>query len=221
MGLFSFITDIFDGGKKAKAAKQAADAQVAAAQHGIDSITAQNQLTQQNLAPYIGAGGKAVGAESDLLGLNGGDPQDASIKALQESPLYKSLFQTGQNTVLANASATGGLRGGNIQSSLANFGSNTLATVIQQQLQNLGGLAGQGQNAALGGGQLGLGASNSIADLFTNQGSAQAGGILGKLQGHIQQDQGVEGIASSIAQAILGLPGVGSSTAGQAIGKII
>lgn len=198
MGLFSFITDIFDGGKKAKAAKQAADAQVAAQKQGIDAITAQNALTQQNLAPYIGEGGKAVGAQSDLLGLNGGSTQDASIKALQDSPLYQSLFRTGQNTVLANASATGGLRGGNIQNSLANFGSDTLATVIQNQLANLGGLAGQGQSAALGGGQLGANAASGIAGLFGNIGNAQANGILGKLQGHLQQDQAVTGLGANL-----------------------
>lgn len=198
MGLFSFITDIFDGGKKAKAAKQAADAQVAAAQHGIDAITAQNTLTDQNLAPYLEGGTKALGAQSDLLGLNGGDSQDASIKALQDSPLYKSLFQTGQNTVLANASATGGLRGGNVQNSLARFGSDTLASVIQNQLQNLGGISSQGAQVGLGEGQLGASAATNIASLFGNQGNAQAAGILGKLTGHLQQDQGVTGVLTNL-----------------------
>lgn len=158
--------------------EQAAGIQTAAAQQGIDVVTAQNALTQENLAPYLGAGSKTVGAQTDLLGLNGDPTQQAAIASLQDSPLYQSLFRTGQETVLANGAATGGLRGGNIQRGLADFGADTLTKVIQNQLTNLGGLAGQGQSAALGGGQLGSQPNQPIAQLFGDKGAATARGIL-------------------------------------------
>jgi hypothetical protein len=180
LGLFSSIASFFGASAKKKAAGQAAAAQMAAAQQGIDRVTATDDATQANLAPYTQAGTKALGGISDLLGLNGDPAQGTSIEALQNSPLYQSLFRTGQNTVLANASATGGLRGGNIQHSLANFGSDTLAQVIQQQLSNLGGLSTQGANTAISGGQISSNAAQAIAELLAGKGAAQAGGILGK-----------------------------------------
>lgn len=217
MGLFSSIASIFSGGQQAKAAKQASAAQAAAAQKGIDAITGQQAATTANLQPWVTSGQEAVGAQSNLLGLNGNDPQDAAIKALQDSPLYKSLFSNGQNTVLANGSATGGLRGGNIQNSLAHFGSDTLAQVIQQQLQNLGGVSGQGAQTGAALGQLGANASSGIADLFTNQGAAQAGGIMGKLQGHLAQTAGINSAVDDVGNAILtmmGMPSGGGSSGG-------
>lgn len=210
---------------KAKAAKQAADAEVAGSQQGIGAITDQNALNQTNIAqaiaglqPFLTAGQQATGAESDLVGLNGNDPQAAAIAQLQGSPLYKSLMRSGTDSVLSNASATGGLRGGNVQSSLANFGSDTLAQVIQQQLSNLGGISGQGLSAAgtgasttLGGAQLGSNAAGNIAGLYGNIGTAQAGGILGKLAGHLEQAGGVSSIVTQLAQAAMmaagGTPG--------------
>lgn len=106
--------------------------------------------------------------------------QQAAISQLQQSPLYQSLFNTGQQTILANAAATGGLRGGNTQNSLARFGSDTLAQTIQQQLQNLGTVSGAGQSAAGTLGQLGSNSTNQISNLTTQQGANTAGGILGQ-----------------------------------------
>lgn len=110
--------------------------------------------------------------------ISGQQAQQSAIDQLKASPLFQSLFRTGQEAIDQNASATGGLRGGNVQSSLANFGSDTLAKVIQQQLSNLGGLSGQGLSAAGTSGQLGASAAGSVANLFGAQGQAQAGGIL-------------------------------------------
>lgn len=115
--------------------------------------------------------------------------------------------------MLANASATGGLRGGNIQSSLANFGSNTLATVIQQQLANLAPISTQGQAAATSEGQFGANSAAQVAQLFGAQGQAKAGGILGTLQGQLQQNNGFTGLATDALSALLGLPGGGGAPA--------
>jgi hypothetical protein len=167
------------GGKGAKkAAKAAARAQQQSAQMAIDQQNRLFDITRADNLPFIQAGQKAVGAEGDLLGLNGGDVQSTAIQGLKDSPLFRSLYDTGEEALLANASATGGLRGGNTQRGLADFGSDTLARVIQQQLSNLGGLRGSGQatGTALGG----LSGNNAaqISALLNQQGSAKAGGIL-------------------------------------------
>lgn len=107
------------------------------------------------------------------------DQQQAAIDQLKASPLYQSLFRNGQDTLLNNAAATGGLRGGNTARSLANFGSDTLSQVIQNQLANLGSISGLGNNSAGASGQLGQNNANSISSLLSQNGQSQAGGILG------------------------------------------
>lgn len=104
--------------------------------------------------------------------------QGAAIESLKESPLYQALFRNGVDTTLANASATGGLRGGNTQDALARVGTDTLAKVYQDRISNLGGVSGLGLQAVTG--LEGLGAANaeSIASLFGKQGDVNASGIL-------------------------------------------
>lgn len=178
------------------AAQGAANTQAGAAQAGIDEQRRQFDVTQQNQQPFIQAGQQAVGSQGDLLGLNGPDKQQAAIAALQGSPGYQSLYHNGEQAVLANGSATGGLRGGNTQASLYNLGANTLSQTIQQQLSSLGGIAGLGAGTGTSLGQIGQGTSTSIGNLLGAQGSAKAGGILGGANG-------ATGISSSLA-ALLG-----------------
>jgi len=157
---------------KAAAVQQASDAQAIAEQRR------QYDQTRTDLSPFMQAGQAALGGQGDLLGLNGSGAQQSSIEALKASPLYQSLFGNGQDALLANASATGGLRGGNTQGALANFGRDTLAGVIQSQLSNLGGVSQQGQNAAAQVGSFGANSANSITGLLQSQGQAQAGAAL-------------------------------------------
>ena len=88
------------------------------------------------------------------------------------------MQQQGNNAILANASATGGLRGGNTQAALAQFSPQLLSQLIQQQFGNLGGLTSVGQNAAAGVGNAGMQTGNSITNLLQQQGAAQAGAAL-------------------------------------------
>lgn len=128
--------------------------------------------------------------------------QQGAINRLMEEPLYGSLVRNGENALLQNASATGGLRGGNTQGALANFRADTLAQVIQQQLANLGGLASGGQGAAGSLGTLGANAATNIGNSMTQQGQALAGAALAK--GGITAGQykaggeALDGILSSI-----------------------
>jgi hypothetical protein len=166
----------------AGATGSAARAQAAQQQSALAQQQHQFDVTQQNMAPWLGAGKTALGGQLDLLGLgqDGASGQQASIDQLQQSPLYQSLFRNGQNTILNNAAATGGLRGGNMQSSLANFGSDTLAQVIQQQLANLGGISNTGNQTAQNLGNLSQNNANAQSNQYNAIGSTQAGGILGQ-----------------------------------------
>jgi len=160
------------------AAKTAAAAQTASDQAAIDETRRQYDTTRADLSSWVTSGQSADAMRGDLLGLNGADKQQAAITQLKGTPLYQSLFDNGQNTLLANASATGGLRGGNTQGALANFGRDTLAGVIQGQVANLGGVSEQGQNAAAQTGAFGANATSAISSLLQGQGQANAGAAL-------------------------------------------
>lgn len=160
------------------AGRDAAGAQLEAAQLGTEEQRRQFDAIQKLLAPYVQAGNKAVGAQGDLIGLNGNSKQAAAIKALESSPQFTSLVQQGENSILQNASATGGLRGGNVQSALGQFRPSILSNLIQQQFDRLGGLTSIGQNAAAMTGNAGMQSADQITRLLQQQGAAQAGAFL-------------------------------------------
>ncbi len=99
----------------ADAAGDASDAQVGATREGIAEQRRQFDAVQKLLDPYVQAGGKGLAAQLDLTGLGAPGAQEAAISALMKSPQFTSALQLGENRILANASATGGLRGGNTQ----------------------------------------------------------------------------------------------------------
>jgi hypothetical protein len=169
------------------AASTAADAQSYAAQLSTQERQRQFDALQKVLAPYVNAGNGAITGQQNLLGLNGQGAQQQAINGIASSPQMQAMTQQGENAILQNASATGGLRGGNTQAALAQFRPALLSQMIQQQYQNLGGLTSVGQNAAAGVGNAGMATGNGIASDFSSMGSAQAGAALaaGQAQGQM------------------------------------
>jgi hypothetical protein len=164
-------------------ARSAANAQQDAAQAGIDEQRREYDQTRTDLLPWLNAGHTALGGMLDILGLNGGDKQQVAITGIQNSPEFASLNRVGTEAILQNASATGGLRGGNVQASLYNQRSDLLAQLIDQQFARLGGISGAGAGVGSNLGQLGQGSANAISQLLGNMGAARAGGALGSAQG--------------------------------------
>lgn len=79
---------------------------------------------------------------------------------------------------MQNASATGGLRGGNTQASLANFRADAFAQQLQEQMARLAGLTGIGMGATDSVSAFGANKANNVTDLFGRIGGAQASGLL-------------------------------------------
>lgn len=174
----SLVGGITGASDQADAAKAAAATQSAAAQQGIAAQQAALEQFRQTLSPFVNAGTGALTGQQNLLGLNGSGAQQTAISGLQSSPAYQALSQSGKDAILANASATGGLRGGNVQSALAQFQPALLAQLIQQQYSNLGGLTSLGENAAAGVGSAAMNTGSNVAGLLQQQGAATAGGQL-------------------------------------------
>lgn len=160
------------------AANAAAGAQTESARLGVEEQRRQFDRVRELLQPYVDAGTSALPKQQDLAGINGAQAQQAAIQALQQSPGFQSQLQLGENRMLANASATGGLRGGNLQAALAQFAPHLLAQTINDQYGRLGGFTSIGQNAAAGVGNAGMQTGNNITSLLQGAGGAQAQAAL-------------------------------------------
>lgn len=257
MGLLSSIASIFGANQKKEAVSKATTAQLNAntQQMGAINTGATNALTalqtgatgatgvlgdqmgsnsdliaqlMASFQPYQASGVNALTGRDDLLGTNGGTAQDDAIARLSASPFYQRLLGAGQNGILANASATGGLRGGDVQRSLADFSTDLLGSTVNNQIGVLGGAASTGLNATgsaatagLNGAQLNTGIAGDIsgvlqnlgintanlsetqaqqlASLFGDQGAIKAGGIIGKTNAQAEINKGVVKAAGSAA----------------------
>jgi hypothetical protein len=164
------VGSLLGGGASKKAAKKAAKDANAGLDKAIAEQRRQFDITNTNFQPYRDIGNKGLAGLGDLTGVNGAPQQQTAIDALKASPFYQSLFRNGLEANLQNASATGGIRGGNEVRSLADFGSDTLMQTIQQQLASLGGLAGMGMGATNAVANFGQHASDNISGAFTDQG---------------------------------------------------
>jgi hypothetical protein len=196
------VGDYFAGKEKAKAARGAARAQSAAADRAISEQESTLESIRSLLSPYmevgrpdltqpyIQAGGQALQGLQGLLGLRGAGEQQSAINQIQQGAQFQELARQGEQGILQNAAATGGLRGGNVQGALAQFRPALLNQLIESQYGKLAGLTSMGGNFAqnlLGIGQqtaAGLGtaeqqAGANIGNFITQKGAAQAGGILG------------------------------------------
>jgi len=115
---------------------------------GIGETRRQFDQTRADFAPYQALGAGAAPRLGNLVGINGDQALSAEIDRIRAGPRYTSLLQNGRDEMLATASATGGLRGGNFQDASQRFGADTLSSEIGRQLSEYAGLVGIGQGAA-------------------------------------------------------------------------
>lgn len=196
------VGNYFSAKEQSKAAKGAARAQMSTAEAAIGQQEQSLQAIYRILSPYmqagrpdltqpyVEAGGQALQGLQGLIGLRGAGEQQAAIGQIQQGAQFQELARQGEQGILQNAAATGGLRGGNVQAALGQFRPALLNQLIESQYGKLAGLTSLGGTAAqnlLGMGQetsMGLATAEqqrgaNIGNFLTQKGAAQAGGILG------------------------------------------
>jgi len=218
---------LISGFMQADSAQQAAQTQAGMSGAAIDEQRRQFNEIQKLLQPYVQAGTTAIGGmqpfaaagapalqqQQALLGLTGPEAQRAAIEQISQSPEMQALTRQGEEAILQKASATGGLRGGNVQSALAQFRPQLLSELINQQYGRLGGLtalgantqqniAALGQGSAVGQAAQGMQSATNIGNLLGQQGAALAGGQLA-------QGQAFGAIPSAIAGGLGIFKGLG------------
>lgn len=197
-----------DGG-----AGDAAAAQVKALQMGIDEQRKAYKASRTLLKDYTESGLGGLRSYLDLLGQSGPEAQRAAIAGLEQTPGYQAQLGAGQRAILQNAAATGGLRGGNVQQGLAEFGSGLFGQYYQNQLGQLNALQQQGMQNQTNLANIRAGQAANISNLYGQIGQAQGQGILA---GNAARQQGM----SNLGSAIGGIGGmVFGGPAGGAIGS--
>ena len=204
-------TQLVGSSMQASAAGDAAAIQSGAAEAGIAEQRRQFDAMREllkpyteagvpalaGLQPYAQAGAPALEQQQALLGLRGPEAQRAAIAGIEGGAGYQAQVQAGEEALLQRASATGGLRGGNIQAALGQFRPQMLQQEIERQYGRLGGmadigrvtqqnLAQIGQSSAAGTGSAGLQTGTNVANLLSQQGAALAGGELGEAKAYSQ-----------------------------------
>ena len=169
---------------QSSAAGQAAGIQSGAAEAGIAEQRRQFDALQSLLKPYTEAGLPALEQQQSFLGLRGPEAERAAIQRISGGERFKALTEQGEGALLQRASATGGLRGGNVQAALAQFRPQLLSNLIEEQYGRLGGLTSMGQRSAAGVGAAGTETGVNVANLLGQQGAAQAGGEIGQAKAY-------------------------------------
>ena len=184
---------------KGSAANKAANAQTEASMASIAETRAAREEMRKLLEPYTSAGTPALQAQMAALGLGGPGSEEAYILQQEQSPIFQSLARQGEGAILQNASATGGLRGGNVQGALAQFRPALLNLFLENRFTNLGGITTLGQRSAAGVGTAGMESAKQIGGFFEDIGSAKAGaaGAQGQMWGNIL------GTAGGLGQTVL------------------
>lgn len=220
------ITGVLTGGQllgssmEADAAKDASRAQAEASAASIAEQQRQFDAVQSLLRPYVQAGTGAIGEfepyqqagqqafqqQQALAGLLGPYAQQAAISQVESSPFFQSQVRQGEEALLQRASATGGLRGGNVQGALAQFRPQMLQQAIEEQYGRLGGFAGAGlgasealyrggQASAAGQASMAQTVGTNISNLLGQQGAARAAGTLGQAEAYSGAVSGLSNIA--------------------------
>jgi len=228
--------DIQAGAAQAGIAQTGVSSQLA-----IDEQRRQFDALQKILQPYVTAGSGALGGyapyqqagagalpslqqfaaggvpafekQQALAGLRGPEAERAAIERISGGEQFKALEQQGRQSLLSSASATGGLRGGNLQGALAQFSPALLSNLIEKQYGRLGGLAATGGTVAQNLATAGMGATGELARIgqASAAGVGSAGAAAGTNIGNIYSTQGTN-IANLLGQQ-------GQAQAGGEIGQ--
>lgn len=201
-----------------EAEKKAAEATATGA--ATSAATVNTQIAETNAAmlnsfnefktmmnPYATAGTDALSAKRDLMGMSGPEAQKAAVDAIANNPQLQEMMLQGENAMRQNASATGGLRGGNFQGALAQFRPAMVNEAINQRYEQLGGLINTGVNVAGNIGSAGMNLASNIG-----QNNIYGAGLTGNAEALAAQLAGQPSGLANFGMATLGGLGTGLGT---------
>ena len=145
-------------------------------QGGLNAIASGTDLGAQQLQPYASQGGNAFGLQSNLSGANGLQAQQQAFANYQSSPEQAYLRQQGEQALMRNSAAMGGLGGGNVRKELQLQGIGQAAQDYGNSFNRLGTLSNMGLNAASRQAEMGQAAGMAGAQAYLDTGGALSTG---------------------------------------------
>lgn len=146
------------------------------------NITQTQQTQQQNNAlfqPYVDAGTKATGVESDLLGLNGSGAQSTAYDNFQYAPDYRVRFDQGMDAVERSALGKySTLNNGNVVKGIVKYGADQGTQGFNDYYTKLMGLGTTGAGAATANANSNQNANTAVTAANTSTGNANANAAL-------------------------------------------
>ena len=157
-------------------------------QAGIAGVEGGVNQATETLSTYTEGGGAAYDLQAALSGALGPQAQTEAYANYQESPGQAYLRDQGERAITRNASATGGLQGGNVLQALQRHGIGIAAQDFDANFNRLGSLSdkGYGASQSLGGiqanagariGDYGYGTGQNLASGRTRAGEQIAGNV--------------------------------------------
>lgn len=207
----------YSGSQQSNALSRAGDLQAASAKEALAAQMAQFYQTQQNLKPYMAAGGNALSRLETLTGANGNpelapltSPFNPTMQWLEKTPGYQFTLDQGLKGVQNSYAAKGLGSSGAAMRGAAEFSTGLAEQTWQQQFQNdlsakaqtynmLSGLTQLGQTSSAGVGNLGAAATLNASNFGTSGAAAQAAGLVGSTNAFTN---GLNGAAGSVGNAL-------------------
>ncbi len=205
----------------ASQAGKAGQAQANAANMAIEEQRRQFGVIQNNLAPYMAAGGAALGNLQERLPFLT-SPITMDQATLERTPGYQFTQEQGLRGAQNALTATGLGRSGAAVKAASRFNTGLADQTYQTQfnLENINrnntynrllGLTQVGQNAAAGVSSGALATGQGVANSMIQGGNAQAGGIMGSAN---YLNQGAQGLSGNLLLAALQGQGGGGGGGG-------
>lgn len=186
---------IFSGIMSASGAKRSAEAIRYAAELGRKTALELNEKARADLAPFRETGVQAAGQLSDIL--SGKTTADQLFK---DSAQFRFESDIGQRNINRQLAARGGYNSGAGLEALSLFNASLVGAEGEKQFQRIFNTATLGSNAAAQSASNTTSTGNTIANLSTQSGLAQAGAIQ-------NQYSAIGGIGQGIGQTAQGLTG--------------
>lgn len=138
---------------------------------------------QQAYGSRIDAVGRSPLLDPTYKTIGGEEIRQQKLKEIYDSPAFQQRLKMSNDAILANASATGGLRGGDTQRFLAENAPMMLDDEVNRRLGMMGPILGMGFNASGNVAGADQNAASMIASLLNQQGNVGAQKALLPFQG--------------------------------------
>lgn len=140
-----------------------------------DLVTQYGQKAGEGLQSYADQGASSSQLQAALSGALGPEAQAEAYANFQSSPGQDYLRQQAEKSLLRNASAIGGLGGGNVRSALQEQAIGMAAQDFDNSFNHLTGITDRGFNAAQLLSGIDAGVGDRLADLETERAGTVAG----------------------------------------------